>query len=333
MSEFDEYSLSGCLIDASFQAPQLQSEFGSDPFSTTGAGAQPLPPVVDLRKYCSPVEDERKTGTCVANAVVGALELLQRREGHSVQDLSRLFVFYNSRKLHDSEPGSGGTFVNTAMAAIIAYGICEERMWPFSEITLYDEPTRACYENAENYRGVEFAELASDTPLTHVIARGIPVIIGVSLPREAYMAAHQTGVMQIPAGAGTDHDHGNHAMLVVGYDLEQRMYIVRNSWGERYAQGGYFMMPFAIFENSAMARQNWAIGSLGQAPGLTLLGKSVPDSVAGMVQAVQAAAAPQGQAGAQASAQAQDPGQGLRDEMQSDIDKARSGFASRLRNK
>lgn len=320
MSNYDQYSLSGCLIDESYVGPKLQSLGGSDPMGTIGAAADPLPPVVDLRNFCSPTEDQRQTQSCVANAVVGALEILQRKEGHSSQDLSRLFVYYNSRCLDGPTIEDVGTYVHTAMAAIMAHGICEERMWPFNETVINDRPTEACFANAKNYRGVEFAEIEKGTPLTHVLARGIPVVMAVKLPREAYNAADATGVMKLPEdGGGSAHTHGNHSMVVVGYDLDAKTYLVRNSWGEGWAKGGYFQMPFAIFDERGFAGQSWAIGSLGRAPGLRLLGASVPAAAAAMQQA--------------APPLAPDAGKSIRDEMQAGVDAARTGFASRLRDK
>jgi len=320
MSNYDHYSLAGCLIDQSHQAPQLQSLGGNDPMGTSGQAAEALPPAVDLRPFCSPVEDQRTTNSCVANAVVGALELLQRKEHHSSHDLSRMFVYYNARRMHGDTVQDQGTYVHTAMAAILAHGICEERLWPFAEVVVNEKPTEACYANAQNYRGVEFAEIAKGTPLTHVLARGIAAVIAVTLPREAYNAADATGVMALPEGGGNAHQHGNHSMVAVGYDLAQKAYIIRNSWGENWGKGGYFMMPFAIFEQASQAGQTWAIGSLGAAPGLRLLGETVPAAAAMQ----QAASAPP---------LAADAGQAIRDDLQSGIDKSREGFASRLRGK
>lgn len=321
MTDYSQYSLSGCLIDESYVGPQLASLGGDDPLGTIGDGADPLPPKVDLRQWCSAVEDQRSTNSCVANAVVGALELLQRKESHSSQDLSRSFVYFNSRKLHNFEHHDKGTLVHFAMAAIIAHGICEERLWPFSEVTINDPPTEACFANAQNYRGVEFALVQKGTPLTHVLARGLPLVIAVKLPREAYDIAARTGTMQLPeGGGGATHQHGNHAMAVVGYDLDQKAYLVRNSWGQGWAQGGYFWMPFAIFDAVSFDGQTWAIGSLGRAPGLKLLGAGVAASAEQLGRPV----APPLQ---------QDPGKAVREELQGGIDKAREGFAGRLRGK
>ena len=322
MSQFDDYSLSGCLIDRSADdAPTLTSMGGADPMQTMGASAPTLPPVVDLRRFCSAVEDQQHTNSCVGNAVVGALELLQAKEGHSAHDLSRLFVYYNSRTLSGEPVADEGTTINFAMAAILAHGICEERMWPFSEITINDRPTQACYANAQHYRGVEFAEIAVGTPVTHVLAQGIPVVIGVGLPREAYNIADATGTMDLPPGGGTAHQHGKHAMLIVGYNLETKTYLVRNSWGPQFAQGGYFFMPMEIYQKAAIDGQSWAIGSLNKAPGLELLGRSVPEARDRMVARAQSALqeAAQGQAAPAAS------------EFEGRMQAARKGFASRLR--
>lgn len=329
MSEFEEYSLTGCLIDPGYAgAPQLRSLGGTDPAAATGASAPgaALPPRVDLRKYCSPIEDQQRTNSCVANAVVGALEMLQRKEGHSTQDLSRLYNYYNARLFHGTEPEDKGTFVHFALASLIAQGICEARMWPFSKTVINDPPTQACYENAQLYRGVEFAEVQKGTPLTHIIAQEVPVIIVVELPREAYLAAHKTGMMSLPDGGlatnGTAHQHGRHAMVVVGYNLETKTYLVRNSWGTRFAKDGYFHMPMAIFDHASMEGQQWAIGALNGAPGLELLGSSVSESVEGMVAA---ALSPRVKDLSRLSA-------GVAQEMGGRLDAAKKGFRSRLRS-
>lgn len=322
MDEFGDYSLSGCLIDETYDsAPQVRSVGGSDPMSASGAGAAPLPPRVDLRKYCSSVEDQGSTASCVGNAVVGALELLQRKDNHSSQNLSRLFVYYNSRLFHSPQPQDAGTFVHFAMASLIAHGVCEERLWPFSMTVLNDRPTQACYENAANYRGVEFAQLQRGTPLTHVLAQEIPVVISVQVAREAYHAAHKTGVMDAPEGFGVGGSQPGHAMLAVGYDLERQTYLVRNSWGERFANQGYFEMPMALYEASRRPGMQWAIGALNHAPTLELLGRTVKDSVAGMVSA---AVNPMAQEVAQMRA-------GLSKEFESRLGAAKQGFRSRLR--
>ncbi|MFA4889094.1 MAG: C1 family peptidase [Candidatus Omnitrophota bacterium] len=50
---------------------------------------------------------------------------------------------------------------------------------------------------------------------------------------------------------------GGRAVLAVGYNQKDRRFLVRNSWGFRWGQSGYFTMPFAYLE--ALAADFWAI--------------------------------------------------------------------------
>src|SRR5689334_5686288 len=80
-----------------------------------------LPDKVDLRPNCTPVENQGRLSSCTANASVGALEcLFKMRDGDS-PDLSRLFVYYNSRRLNGTVTSDGGAQISEAMAAILAY--------------------------------------------------------------------------------------------------------------------------------------------------------------------------------------------------------------------
>lgn len=61
---------------------------------SNGAGTA-LPPVVDLRKWCSAVEDQGNLSSCTANGVVGIYEYTGNRlYGGGYKDLSRLFVYW-----------------------------------------------------------------------------------------------------------------------------------------------------------------------------------------------------------------------------------------------
>src|SRR5512141_367818 len=51
-----------------------------------------LPASVDLRAYCSPIEDQGSLGSCTANAAAGMLEYFERRAFNKHIDASRLFL-------------------------------------------------------------------------------------------------------------------------------------------------------------------------------------------------------------------------------------------------
>ena len=54
--------------------------------------------VVDLRQYCSLIENQGNLGSCTGNAIAGAIELLHKKQKRTL-DISRLFIYYYERVL------------------------------------------------------------------------------------------------------------------------------------------------------------------------------------------------------------------------------------------
>ena len=52
------------------------------------AGSSTIPERVDLRSYCSPVEDQGQTNSCTANAIVGALVLMVTPTGMLLDNIA-----------------------------------------------------------------------------------------------------------------------------------------------------------------------------------------------------------------------------------------------------
>lgn len=88
-----------------------------------------LPGYVDLREWCSPVEDQLTLGSCTANAVVGMVEYFQKRAYGIHMEGSRLFVYKATRKLMLSI-GDSGAWLRSAMGALVLFGVPDEKYFP-----------------------------------------------------------------------------------------------------------------------------------------------------------------------------------------------------------
>ena len=53
-------------------------------------------------------------------------------------------------------------------------------------------------------------------------------------------------------------------MLLVGYDLHSRNWIVRNSYGPDFGNNGYFELPFATMKAYSVPIDFWIIGAIEQ---------------------------------------------------------------------
>src|SRR5437763_15059920 len=68
LADFRDYTPESDTIQ-----PQLEEIGAAD------AEAVSIPATVDLRKYCSPIDNQGSLGSCTANAAVGLVEYFERR--------------------------------------------------------------------------------------------------------------------------------------------------------------------------------------------------------------------------------------------------------------
>ncbi len=311
-SSFNGRPLDGCRFENLPQGgPMLQAAPRSE---------NELPVRVDLRSYCTTVEDQGQTNSCVANAIVGAVELLHKKAGRGTADLSRMFVYYNSRAIEKRENLDEGTYIHHAMAALLAHGVCEERMWPFQRASVNTRPTEGCFTNAMHYEAIQFARTPGTSALLS-LAQELPVTFGIVLPTECYDAAREGGKIPAPESLPAQSPGGGHAMLIVGYDMEEKHFIVRNSWGAGYGDNGYIYIPFDTMQRHAHPDQFYTIGAIEQAPGLSILGEMVASGASDMAAAAQSVPTPD----------MSDLRAGLRSEIESRLATSKRDFASRLR--
>jgi len=233
---------------------------------------------VDLRAHCSPVEDQLTLGSCNACAVVGALEYQMLKAGKKLVDLSPLYVYYNGRKLAGMEKEDAGLLCHHATAAVMAYGACEEKVWPY-KIDKFDKPPpKNAYDNATLFEATQYARLGSSEEAKVSISQGMPIVFGFDIPRAYYTAAAGTGRMP-DVGAFDRDPMAGHAMLVVGYDDNDKTWLARNSWGEDFGEKGYCRIPYELANRYVWNDELWAIGSLETMQATRLVGPTVKESV------------------------------------------------------
>ena len=102
-----------------------------------------LPASVDLRPNCPPVYDQGQLGSCTANALIGAFE-------YDVPSFmgSRLFLYYNERKLEGDIPDDNGAQLSDGVKCLEKYGLCPESEWPYDITKFATKPPEQCYTDA-----------------------------------------------------------------------------------------------------------------------------------------------------------------------------------------
>ncbi len=235
------------------------------PFTAIFRAPRVLPGRIDLRDKCSPVENQGNLGSCTAHALVGAFEFLQlqaldKTPARSFRDLSRLFVYYNTRAVMGTVNEDSGAMLRTGIKALKKLGACREKLWPYLIGRFRDKPSTACYKEAAGHRIAAYQRLDTLSAMKACLAMGLPFVFGFAVYEHTMSeAVARTGRIRLPVAG--ERMLGGHAVMAVGYRDAERALIFRNSWGALWGRAGYGELPYAYLENRNLSDDFWCIQS------------------------------------------------------------------------
>jgi C1A family cysteine protease len=218
------------------------------------------PNVVDLRKYCSPIENQGSLGSCTGQAIAGAIELLNKRGGKH-NDVSRLFIYYYERLILGTVNYDSGAYIRDGIKATNKYGASLESLWPHDIRKFRQEPITEAKNDALNRKVTRYERVNDFNGCIDALTNGYPIIMGFRV-YDSFMSKNvaRTGIMPYP-NTKREKLLGGHAVLLVGYDKRKKVFIARNSWGTNWGDKGYFYMPFDIVKPN-MSSDYWIIKSV-----------------------------------------------------------------------
>jgi len=221
-----------------------------------------LPASVDLRQYCSPIEDQGQLGSCTGNAIAGIIELMQRKQNPARgRDVSRLFIYYEERLLEGTVNYDSGAYIRDGIKVVNKKGAPLETLWPYLISRFRTKPTNAAYTDALKRKATAYQKCANFNAVKTALSQGYPVVMGFDVYESfEYPVTNNTGMMPYP-NVNTEQLLGGHAVAIVGYNdsLNGGRFICRNSWGTGWGDRGYFYMPYQVVQNTSMSDDFWII--------------------------------------------------------------------------
>ncbi len=220
-----------------------------------------LPPAVDLRPCCSPVEDQGQLGSCTANALVGNLEFLVKQAGKPVTDLSRLFIYYNERAMEGTINEDAGAMIRDGVKSLVKLGVCAEKSWPYIIGKFSVKPRASCFKAALKHQVLSYHRILTLQQMKQCLAEGYPFVFGFSV-YEGFESddVAKTGLLNLPTDK--EKQMGGHAIMAVGYDDSTQRLLIRNSWGTDWGLQGYFTMPYDYAANNNLADDFWTLRTM-----------------------------------------------------------------------
>lgn len=192
--------------------------------------------------YASPMLDQGRCGSCVAFAVVGALE--------TQMNISRSTTFspwqFSPQHLFSCGGGScdRGWTPSAAMGYLQKTGVPDESCFPYeSGVSGKDMACNASCSDSKD-RSETIASYATEAFLFKSVAKLKKAI--TKGPVVATMMVYEDFIYY----TGGVYEHttgkqlGGHAVTLMGYDDKEGAFLVRNSWGPSWGEQGYFRIKY-----------------------------------------------------------------------------------------
>lgn len=215
-----------------------------------------LPIKIDLRNEMPPIWDQGALSSCTSFST--AAQVLHKDKTNPVEP-SRLFIYYNTRVLEGTVKYDSGATIRNSIKAVATYGFTPEVEWPYAIERYKTKPPKRAFDLAKKQRVLSYARVTQNLKsLQTCLVNGDTINFGFSV-YAAFEASEvaETGIVALPKK--NEAPLGGHAVLLVGYDNEKQMFIVRNSWGAQWGDSGYFHMPYAYVLNNRLATDFWTV--------------------------------------------------------------------------
>lgn len=230
--------------------PSVYKDLPTYPYYPVNEKGGDLPDKVDFRAYCPKPSDQVTSCRCVGDALAHALAISLSRycTKHTPQEhaCSASFIF-NQIKLENR--CDKGAYLSDGLKLLKAKGGCSLTEFP-NTTSCKRLPNATTFKKALPYRIASFEALfpigAPDSQKLDQIrvslANGHPVIVAMFIPADLRNR-------EVPLG---NKDYTSlipkrgHALVVVGYDEDARIFTLMNSYGEKWGNNGFFTMPYDL---------------------------------------------------------------------------------------
>ena len=213
---------------------------------------------IDGRSAIGPIRNQGACGSCYSFGALAAAESTWNR-AHGLYDeqaidLSESFLVWSLSPLYDGMAGCDGGIIDDAMTAMLEYGAPLEADFPYSAT----DPGEDLHWDAERYTLRDWYNIPpNDIETIKRVLQSVGAVhaaVNIDPPtHDSPFFTYVGGIFENDDTAITDvvpyYSQINHAISLVGWNDEpvdggMGTWILRNSWSEKWGEGGYMNIRY-----------------------------------------------------------------------------------------
>jgi Papain family cysteine protease len=210
------------------------------PLAHSPYSGKELSKLVDLSDKLPTPGNQGRQQSCVGWATGYALKAYQEKlETNTLLNFSPSFIYNQINNGRD-----GGSSMIDALNILSQQGICTNDEMPYNDKDYLTKPTEAQKSKAKKYK-IDFWRRVNIKEVKAQINAGYPVVIAAAID-EGFGKINlfdSKSIWKQQLG----NKLGGHAMVVIGYNDDNKAFKIINSWGTSWGANGYGWIDYTYF--------------------------------------------------------------------------------------
>lgn len=199
---------------------------------------------VDLRSNIDRVYNQGSLGWCGPEGLCNAAEAMYDNAGQPMR-FSRAWLYWWANEHAGHQYQDIGTDMAGLEYAVTQHGLALEADWPRDKVHT-KPPMTVLGETRVTLRRT----LWQIDEVKRLLCLGVPVVFAFNVTTDFYNLRDKRNWREHTWDVYGPVGQTDHWVCIVGFDDEAQRFLVENSWGPEWGDGGFFGLPYASFKRA-----------------------------------------------------------------------------------